>query len=130
MPTIMISILPDGIPVDKMQGGGADGPACPVPTQDAEVNDVNEMYAESEADYREADVDNKRCGTCGSYNQTEEILECIISKGSELTCDSDDGSLGYCQTYKFVCTAENVCNDWVKGGPITGMAEGSERDIL
>tara|TARA_R100001377_G_scaffold31297_1_gene17097 strand:- start:1471 stop:1635 length:165 start_codon:yes stop_codon:yes gene_type:complete len=30
----MISILPDGIPVDKMQGGDDDDPRCPVATQD------------------------------------------------------------------------------------------------
>jgi len=30
MPTVMISILPDGIPVDKMQGGDDDDPRCPV----------------------------------------------------------------------------------------------------
>ncbi len=34
MPTVMISILPDGIPVDKMQGGDDDDPRCPVATQD------------------------------------------------------------------------------------------------
>ena len=31
MPTIMISIMPDGIPVDKMDGDN-DGPSCPSAT--------------------------------------------------------------------------------------------------
>jgi hypothetical protein len=58
MTTIMISIIPDGIPVDKMQGGEDDSSRCPIATQDQEVNDVNKMYAESEGTYRES-VDYK-----------------------------------------------------------------------
>ena len=44
MPTIMISIMPDGIPVDKMDEDD-NGSSCPIATQDEEVNDVNKMYA-------------------------------------------------------------------------------------
>ena len=38
MPSIMISIIPDGIPVDKMQDGDDGGPSCPIATKDAEAN--------------------------------------------------------------------------------------------
>ena len=125
MPTITISILPDGIPVDKMEEDD-NGSSCPIATQDPEVNDVNKMYAEDEANYHDATEDggfklSEVCGNCGAYNQSEDMLECI---------GDESGSLGYCQVYKFVCEAEYVCNKWVKGGPITGMPEGAERDIL
>ncbi len=125
MPTITISILPDGIPVDKMEEDD-NGSSCPIATQDPEVNDVNKMYAEDEANYHDATEDggfklSEVCGNCGAYNQSEDMLECI---------GDESGSLGYCQIYKFVCEAEYVCNEWVKGGPITGMPEGAERDIL
>lgn len=125
MPTITISILPDGIPVDKMEEDD-NGSSCPIATQDPEVNDVNKMYAEDEANYHDATEDggfklSEVCGNCGAYNQSEDMLECI---------GDESGGLGYCQIYKFVCEAEYVCNEWVKGGPITGMPEGAERDIL
>ena len=114
MPTIMISIMPDGIPVDKME------------KQDAEVNEVNKMQAIDEANYRDPADDGgfkltDICGNCGAYNQTEDMLKCI---------GDDSGDLGYCQIYKFMCRADHTCDDWVTGGPITADAEGSERDIL
>jgi len=126
MPIISISILPDGIPVDKMQGGDDDGPSCPVATQDIEVNDVNKMYAVDEASYRDPADDGgfkltEICGNCGAYNQTEDMMECI---------GDESGDTGYCQIYKFMCSADHTCEDWVSGGPITANAEGSERDIL
>ena len=122
MTTIMISIMPEGIPVDKMDGGD-DGSSCPIATHDEEVNDVNKMYAHDEADYRdvEGNSSSDRCGTCAAYNQTEDMLDCI---------DDESGSSGYCQIYKFVCSDDYVCDEWVKGGPITGDAAGSERDFL
>jgi hypothetical protein len=122
MTTIMISIMPEGIPVDKMDGGD-DGSSCPIATYDEEVNDVNKMYAQDEDDYRdvEEDTSSDRCGNCAAYNQTEDMLACL---------DDDSGGRGYCQIYKFVCSTDYVCDEWIKGGPITGDAEGSERDFL
>ena len=40
MTTIMISILSEGMPVDKM-GDDDDGNSCPLPTQDADMNMEN-----------------------------------------------------------------------------------------
>ena len=125
MPTIMISIMPDGIPVDKMDGDD-NGSSCPIATHDEEVNDVNKMYAQDEANYHDATEYggfnlSECCGNCGAYNQTEDMMECIG--------DESEGS-GYCQIYKFVCSSDHVCDEWIKGGPITGLVEGSERDIL
>jgi len=126
MPTIMISIMPDGIPVDKMDGDD-NGSSCPIATQDEEVNDVNKMYAQDEAKLPRllqrtvGSSSLKSAANCGAYNQTEDMMDCI---------GDESGDLGYCQIYKFMCSADYVCNEWVKGGPITAMAEGSERDIL
>lgn len=126
MPSIMISIIPDGIPVDKMQDGDDGGPSCPIATKDAEANMEAKEVAVEEANYRDPSMDGgfkltEVCGNCGAYNQTEDMLECI---------GDDSGDLGYCQMYKFMCAADHVCNDWVKGGPIKSVASGSERDIL
>ena len=125
MPTIMISIMPDGIPIDKMEKGD-DGSSCPVATQDAEVNEVNKVQAIDEANYRDPADDGgfkltDICGNCGAYNQTEDMLKCI---------GDDSGDLGYCQIHKFMCKADHTCDDWVTGWPITADAEGSKRDIL
>lgn len=125
MPIITISIMDGGIPVDKMSGDG-EGPSCPIATQDADENEKCRMMAEEEANYRDPSADGgfkltEVCGNCGAYNQTEDMLECI---------GDESGALGYCQIYKFMCSDDHTCNDWVKGGPIKSMAEGSERDIL
>ena len=45
MPTIMISIMPDGMPVDQMLSDDDDGPSCPLPTQDEELNTKNKDVA-------------------------------------------------------------------------------------
>lgn len=127
MPTIMISIMPDGIPVDKMEQMEEGGPSCPLATQDSDINEENKMMAEEEANYRDPALDggfraDEVCANCGAYNQTDDMLECI---------GDESGELGYCQVYKFCCYHENTCDDWVKGGPITSvLAEGAERDIL
>jgi hypothetical protein len=114
-----------GIPVDKMSSDG-DGPSCPIATQDAEANEEAKELAIEEANYRDPSNDGgfkltEVCGNCGAYNQTDDMLECI---------GDESGDLGYCQMYKFMCSADHTCDDWVKGGPIKSMAEGSERDIL
>ena len=126
MPTIMISIMPDGIPVDKMQDGDDGGPSCPIATQDAEANLEAQEIAVMDANYRDPSSDGgfkltEVCGNCGAYNQTDDMLECI---------GDESGDLGYCQMYKFMCQSDHTCDDWVKGGPIKSMAEGMEHDIL
>ena len=51
MPTIMISILPDGaIPVDKMSDDD-NGNRCPLPTQDLDLNLENRQKAIDEYNY-------------------------------------------------------------------------------
>ena len=118
MTTIMISILPEGMPVDIMDDD--DGNSCPLPTQDADINMENKDIAEYEYKYAAAVTDDE-CGNCGMYNQTEDMLECI---------GDDSGDTGYCQLLKFVCSSANTCNKWVDGGPITSDQQEDYKDIL
>ena len=127
MPTIQISILPDLIPVDKyMDDDDNGGKACPLPTQDEELNAENREAAIDAANYRDpAESGSSRlndvCGNCKAYNQTEDILECI---------GDESGDLGYCQIHKFVCESAYTCDDWVEGGPMTSEVEDTYRDNM
>jgi hypothetical protein len=110
------------IPVDEYETGSS----CPVPTQDSDLNEKNQQGAVEDADYRNPAEDggfvvSELCGNCGAYNQTAEILDCL---------QDDSGDLGYCQIYKFVCASDHVCNDWVKGGPITSLAQEDFRETF
>lgn len=125
MVNIMISILPDGMPVDKMQDDD-EGNTCPLPTQDEDLNAENKMIAMDEYGYREpndsvAFRNDESCGFCGMYNQTSDMQNCI---------NDDSGETGYCQLLKFVCNNENTCNEWVEGGPITSDTQEDYKDNL
>jgi hypothetical protein len=124
MPTIMISILPDGaIPVDTM---GGEGNNCPLPTQDQDLNDENREIAIEEANYGLPNVSSAFraddvCGSCAAYNQTDEMKNCI---------GDDSGNTGYCQIWKFVCESDNTCDSWAEGGPITSEKQPSYKDNM
>jgi hypothetical protein len=125
MPTIQISVIPDLIPVDQYSDDD-NGNNCPLPTQDEGLNAKNRETAIESADYRDpADGGAFRvtevCGNCKAYNQTEEILECI---------GDDSGEVGYCQIYKFLCSDDYVCDDWVEGGPMTSESQETYRDNM
>lgn len=126
MPTIMISILPDGaIPVDKMSDDD-NGNNCPLPTQDDDLNAENREIAVDEANYREPNTgsafrSDQVCGTCSAYNQTEDILECI---------GDESRNTGYCQIWKFVCESDNTCDSWSEGGPMTSDKQAEYKDII
>ncbi len=113
------------IPVDEYQENDR-GVSCPIPTQDADQNEENKVIATEDAYYRDPSNDGgfvatELCGNCGAYNQTEEILDCI---------GDDSGDLGYCQIYKFVCSASHLCDDWVTGGPIKSLSQGDFRETF
>jgi hypothetical protein len=113
------------IPMDEYKEV-EDGRSCPLPTQDADMNEENKMVAAEDADYRDSADDGgfvatEVCGNCGAYNQTEDMLECI---------GDESGDLGYCQIYKFVCEASYTCNDWVDGGPIKSLAQEDYRETF
>ena len=122
---IMISIIPDGMAVDKMEET-EEGNTCPLPTQDEELNAENRGMAIEEYNYREPNTgvsfrSDEVCGTCSAYNQTEEILECV---------KDDSGNIGYCQLLKFMCAKENTCDAWAEGGPITSEQQEEYKDNL
>jgi len=124
MPTITISILPDSIAVDKMSDD--EGKRCPLPTKDADLNAENREIAVAEANYREPNVTSafradQACGSCAAYNQTENMMECI---------GDESGNTGYCQIWKFVCEADNTCDSWAEGGPMTSEMQADYKDIL
>ena len=125
MVNIMISVLPDGIPVDKMEET-EEGYTCPLPTQDPELNEMNRDMAITDHNYREPNTgvsfrSDQVCGSCAMYNQTEDILECI---------EDESGNTGYCQSLKFVCIKENTCDLWAEGGPITSDMQEDYKDNL
>ena len=120
MTTIMISILPEGIPVDKMEAT-EEGFSCPLPTQDADANMENKDMAEYQHEYGECLDEDVCCGTCSCYNQTEQMQKCI---------EDDSGLTGYCQLLKFVCTSENTCKEWMGGNPITSNPQEEYKDNL
>ena len=125
MPTVMISILPDGIPVDKMEET-EEGNTCPLPTQDPELNAMNRDMAVEEHNYREPNAgvafrSDEVCGTCSMYNQTEDMLECL---------GDETGNTGYCQSLKFACMKDHTCDMWAEGGPITSDLQEDYKDNL
>ena len=118
MTTIVISVLPDGMPVDKMEE--EDGSICPLPTKDEDLNQENKDVAIAEYNYGPA-ITDAECGNCGMYNQTDDMMDCI---------GDASGGTGYCQMLKFVCSSENTCNEWAEGGPITSNLQEEYRGNL
>jgi hypothetical protein len=120
---ITLTISMGEMKVDKMD----EESSCPVPTQDAEVNEENKQIAVEEAEYRSPEGStafnlSEVCGNCEYYNQTTAMKKCMSTE--------DDG-VGYCQLLKFVCRAENTCNSWEGGGPIKDDdVEYNKQDIL
>jgi hypothetical protein len=103
-----------GMEVDKMEKND-EGKTCPIATQDPEVNDINKMKAEDQANYRGPNEGSafrltEICGNCEYYNQTSAMMDCIDTE--------EDSDVGYCQIWKFVCRSENTCDSWEEGGPI------------
>ena len=105
----LATAIQDGTPVDKMDGG------CPVATQDETTNMENKTVAIKDHNYGTAHPDSEeRCGTCAAFNLTPEMKECM---------GDDTGEVGYCQSFKFMCSASNTCSAFVAGGPMTEMGE-------
>jgi len=96
---------------------------CPVATHDEVMNDSNKEVAIQEHGYGPAQVMDKRCGNCGYFNQTLNMLDCIET-GMEV---EDVTKVGYCTLFHFVCSEKNTCDSWMKGGPITNYIE--EEDV-
>jgi hypothetical protein len=107
---ITLTISMGEMKVDKMD----EETSCPIETQDAELNEKNKEAAMLDVNYRSPEDStaftlSEVCGNCEYYNQTTKMKECI---------GTDTDEVGYCQLLKFVCRAENTCDEWEEGGPI------------
>ena len=108
--------------------------ACPLPTQDLELNTKNrnsaieadyiqygplnlsdEGYWERAAEHWNTTVEvakESKCKNCVAFDISERMLECM--PGSV----QDDSYLGYCWMHSFKCHSERTCYTWAAGGPI------------
>ena len=112
--------------------------SCPLSTTDSKINSENRENAIQEYAYGHSESNSEKkkqiCGTCEYYDIRASMLDCI-----ENGIGMDEGSqVGYCNKLDFTCAAENVCDEWKKGGPITDFddidihepLEGNEKDIF
>ena len=119
--------------------------SCPTATLDVEENIKNRDWTiknygygplnpdypdkgfwEKKAELWNSDVETvmtARCSNCSAFDQTNDIINCII-KGINETELADPydvqehANLGYCQLFKFKCAATRTCDAWLHGGPI------------
>ncbi|MFZ9876122.1 MAG: XkdF-like putative serine protease domain-containing protein [Candidatus Nanopelagicales bacterium] len=118
---------------------------CPASTVDIELNlknrqeaidaanygplnpgEPNEEYWQAKADKFNTSVEDAKsakCGNCGFFVRTKEMLACIAAGiGEEPMADPYDaiqaGELGYCEAFDFKCAADRTCDAWIAGGPI------------
>jgi|TARA_R110000803_G_scaffold187472_1_gene249850 hypothetical protein len=111
--------------------------ACPVATQDLEVNTRNRDasikadyikygplnvdepgdYWVDLAEYWDTTLEAAKktlCGNCVAFDISPRMDECMPGKVSD-----DEGRLGYCWMHNFKCHSARTCRTWAKGGPIT-----------
>ena len=108
--------------------------ACPLPTQDLELNTKNrnsaieadyiqygplnlndEEYWERAAKHWKTSVDvakQSKCKNCVAFDVSKRMLECMPGSVQK------DGYLGYCWMHSFKCHSERACYTWASGGPI------------
>jgi len=150
------AVIPDGVVnvdgADNSDGevivAAGEGDACPVATQDIQVNlknrqnaidnvgygplnpnEPNEEFWQEKADKWKTtpeEAKTSRCGNCVFFVQTPKMLDCIaqgLEQGDSSQVDADaaikQADLGYCEALDFKCAATRTCNAWAVGGPIT-----------
>ena len=151
------AVIPDGVVnVEGADDGevvvAASGDdACPVATQDIQINlknrqnaidnvgygplnpkEPNEEFWQEKADKWKTTADEaktSRCGNCVFFIRTPKMLDCISSglqqgDSSQVDADAaiDQAELGYCEALDFKCAASRTCNAWAVGGPITAAS--------
>lgn len=105
--------------------------ACPLSTHNKEVNEDHKQYAADEHSYGES-KNKEKCGVCEYYNIKSEMIDCIEEGMGESM------GIGYCEKLDFVCSADNWCDAFEAGGPITDFddinelepIEGGSKDIF
>ena len=102
--------------------------ACPLVTYDEETNAENRQYAIDEFSYGPAtknwEKKPEKCGLCEYYNIRSEMMGCIEQGMGE------SSDVGYCTKLDFVCAAENTCNAYEAGGPMTDYDDIEEMEPL
>jgi hypothetical protein len=112
------------------------GRACPVPSQNLEVNTKNRdraiqadfikygplnvdepgEYWDLLAQHWNTPVESAKaslCETCVAFDISPRIKDCMPGETSD-----NDGELGYCWMHHFKCHSARTCYTWAKGGPI------------
>lgn len=110
--------------------------ACPLPTQDLELNTRNrdaaikaehieygplnladEGYWERLAEHWNTTVEVAKqsvCGNCAAFDISPRMLECMPGEVQD-----PEGRLGYCWMHQFKCHSARSCRTHAMGGPIT-----------
>jgi hypothetical protein len=119
--------------------------ACPVATQNLDVNVKNRQHAIDEYHYGPANpnepgaywkdaakiwgIDEKtamtmKCENCAAFDISDKMRDCIDSgmKGDEESVDAmatiNKSDLGYCNILHFKCAGTRSCSVWLTNGPI------------
>jgi hypothetical protein len=119
--------------------------ACPVATQNLDVNVKNRQHAIDEYHYGPANpnepgsywkdaakiwgIDEKtamtmKCENCAAFDISDKMRDCIDSgmKGDEENVDAmatiNKSDLGYCNILHFKCAGTRSCSVWLTNGPI------------
>lgn len=152
------AVIPDGIVTlegDKGDGevvvAAGEADACPVATQDIQVNlknrqnaidnvgygplnpnEPNEEFWQEKADKWKTTPEEAKttlCANCVFFIRTPKMLDCIaqgLEQGDSSQVDADaaidQAELGYCEALDFKCAASRTCNAWAVGGPITAAS--------
>lgn len=116
---------------------------CPIATRDMTLNLQNRGKAIEKADYGPMDprqpndeywmrmasrwnttpdeAREMRCGNCGAFDQSAEMLQCIEDgltedrEADRMEDMVDASDLGYCEIFDFKCAASRTCNAWIVG---------------
>jgi len=114
---------------------------CPIATRDITLNLQNRGKAIDKADYGPMDprqpndeywmrmasrwnttpdeARKMRCGNCGAFDQSPEMLQCIEDgltedrEADRMEDMVDASDLGYCEIFDFKCAASRTCNAWI-----------------
>jgi hypothetical protein len=100
--TIMIGLLGDKPKMGEKEEGGLlaeDKSACPLSTQDADINRGNMKKAVLTANYGERKDGEGKCKACEYFNT--ELSDCGVPKG-----------MGHCDIFDFVCKGNMGCDAW------------------
>ena len=111
--------------------------ACPVATQDLEVNTKNrdasikadyikygplnlsdegywEKYAKKWGETTSAEeAKNSNCSNCVAFDISPRMETCMPGETTD-----EEGRLGYCWRHHFKCHSARTCYTWAAGGPI------------